>query len=849
MSNKARVPAQDFNTPSNAGNTSPSGIWSDGSTMWIADTDDAKLYAYSMSNKARVPAQDFNTLSRAAGNTSPSGIYSDGTNMWVADPLNDKLYTYDARLSININSLTSVLDRVSKIATGSDLSVTTLSASTNTVFPSETITLTATVRNTGEGASSTTTLRWYRSADSTIDINDTPVGTSALSSLGVGTSVIISNRITVPNTVGNYTYYYACVDPATNEYYTNNNCSSTVRIVVLVGLPLPTNDFNTLSAAGNNFPTGLWSDGTNMWVANDGIGDGNKIYAYNLATKAHVSASDFDTLRGVGNIDHQGLWSDHTTMWVADYKDHKIYAYNLATKAHVPAKDFNTLSSAGNTKPSGIWSDGRTMWVADWDDDKLYAYNLASKAHVPAKDFNTLAGAGNNDPRGLWSDGTTMWVADTGGDKLYAYKMSDKTRDSAKDFNTLSAAGNNMPNGIWSDGTTLWVADETDDKIYAYDAEYLVNPNSLSSVLTRVAEIATVPNLIVSMSASRTTLAPSDTITLTATVGNPGGDSSSATTLRWYRSTNSAISPADTQVGTNALSSLSVDTNVAISNTITVPNAPGTYYYYACVDSVMNELETNNNCSSAVRVVVILGHPLPTNDFNTLAGAMNTDPRGIWSDGMTMWVTENRFGGTHKIFAYDLATKARNANEDFNTLSAAGNTIPEGLWSDGTTMWIADWSDTKLYAYSMSNKAHVSSQDFNTLSDAGNARPKGLWSDGTTMWVADENVTKIFAYNLATKARNPNEDFDTLDAAGNDKPTGIWSDGTTMWVVDQSDDKIYAYDMMTKARVLAKDFNTLSAAGNNSPDGIWSDGTTMWVADYGDDKIFAYDARGLVNTN
>ena len=40
----------------------------------------------------------------------------------------------------------------------------------------------------------------------------------------------------------------------------------------------------------------------------------------------------------------------------------------------------------------------------------------------------------------------------------------------------------------------------------------------------------------------------------------------------------------------------------------------------------------------------------------------------------------------------------RPAQRDFDTLAAAGNE-PNGLWSDGTTMWVADDRDDKLYAY------------------------------------------------------------------------------------------------------------------------------------------------------
>ena len=158
-------------------------------------------------------------------------------------------------------------------------------------------------------------------------------------------------------------------------------------------------------------------------------------------------------------------------MWVVDNVDDKLYAYNLDTKARDAGKDFDTLSAAGNNRPRGIWSDETTMWVADSEDDKLYAYNLDTKARDAGKDFDTLSAAGNNNPNGIWSNGTTMWVADLTDAKLYAYRMSDKGRDARRDFDTLSAAGNTLPVGIWSVGATMWVTDAIDSKVYSYNMQ------------------------------------------------------------------------------------------------------------------------------------------------------------------------------------------------------------------------------------------------------------------------------------------------------------------------------------------------------------------------------------------
>ncbi|WP_423922804.1 hypothetical protein [Candidatus Poriferisodalis sp.] len=83
-----------------------------------------------------------------------------------------------------------------------------------------------------------------------------------------------------------------------------------------------------------------------------------------------------------------------------------------------------------------------------------------------------------------------------------------------------------------------------------------------------------------------------------------------------------------------------------------------------------------------------------------------TYPRGIWSDGATMWVSDE---DDNKVYAYELSTGTRLAHLDFNTFSGAGNNAPDGLWSDGTTMWVIDRVDDKLYAYTMPGRTHLKS--------------------------------------------------------------------------------------------------------------------------------------------
>ena len=233
-------------------------------------------------------------------------------------------------------------------------------------------------------------------------------------------------------------------------------------------------------------------------------------------------------------------------------------------------------------------------------------------------------------------------------------------------------------------------------------------------------------------------------------------------------------------------------------------------------------------------------------DFDTLAAAGNKSADGLWSDGTTMWVSDDT-NDHERVFAYTLATKQRDPSKDihvreYGAPSTLGNTHVREIWSDGTTMWVVNQYLAKLFAYTLAGGQRDPAKDIYTDSTAGNKAPRGLWSDGTTMWVSDAFSKKIFAYTLATKQRDPGKDIDTRGATN--RPAGLWSDGTTMWVAVSFDSKLYAYTLATKQRDPDRDFDVLAGYGNTLPWAIWSDGTTMWMSDYSNAKLFAYNMPG-----
>lgn len=112
-----------------------------------------------------------------------------------------------------------------------DLVVQPPTVSDNSPGAGASFTLSATVRNQGSGSSGSTTLRYYRSSDSTISASDTQVGTEAVGVLAASGSSSESVDLTAPAAAGRY-HYGACVDAVSGESDTGNNCSNAVLVTV-----------------------------------------------------------------------------------------------------------------------------------------------------------------------------------------------------------------------------------------------------------------------------------------------------------------------------------------------------------------------------------------------------------------------------------------------------------------------------------------------------------------------------------------------------------------------------------------------------------------------------------------
>ena len=182
-----------------------------------------------------------------------------------------------------------------------------------------------------------------------------------------------------------------------------------------------------LSSFGSNVRClDLWSDGTTMWVSVTHHSTRNGAYAFVLSTRARDSSKDilYPTDSNNQTIVYTGIWSDGTTMWVArsglSTENVTIIAYNLRSRTRDNSKDFLNTGFASTTAfVHCLWGDGITLWLGrnaatgtpTVRDDGFKAFNLRSQTREPQNDFDASDFSPINFVGGAWSNDDTFWIS------------------------------------------------------------------------------------------------------------------------------------------------------------------------------------------------------------------------------------------------------------------------------------------------------------------------------------------------------------------------------------------------------------------------------------------------------
>ena len=495
-----------------------------------------------------------------------------------------------------------------------DLVVETPLVSNDYLFPGDSFTLSATVRNQGTAAAPATTLRFYQSLDTTITTSDTEIGTADVAALNPDGTDEISITLNAPMTLGTHHYYGACVDTVNNEDDSDNNCSPPVTLTVSDTLPVymywTDADTDTIRRAhhdGSNIkdivrtglrtPTGIALDLT-----------ARKIYWTDPGTdkiqRANLDGSNIEDIVTTGLRTPTGIALDLTAR--------KIYWTDPGTdkiqRANLDGSNIEDIVTTGLRIPTGIALDlpwGKVYWI-DADTDKIQRANLdgSNIEDIVTTGLRTLTSIALD-----LVNGKVYWT-DAGTDKIQRANLD------GSNIEDIVTAGLSTPTGIAvdPDGKVYWI-DAGTDKIQRANLDGsniedlvttgLSTPTGIALSIPQTTGPSTFPDLVVGApQASKVNLQPGESFSLQVSVRNQGAVTASATTLRFYQSADSTITPSDVEVGTSPVSVLAPNGFQKPSLSLTAPTSPGTYYYGACVDPAGNERQTDNNCSTVVTLTI-----------------------------------------------------------------------------------------------------------------------------------------------------------------------------------------------------------------------------------------------------
>ncbi len=457
------------------------------------------------------------------------------------------------------------------------------------VYAGQPLTLQAQVSNIGDARTHAALLRYYLSNDQTINSRDSQVGINSVEATLPGWNLPHSVEVTAPSSPGIY-YYGACVDAQSLESDTTNNCSSYVRVSIGTP-PRPDLIVRNMQRGGS---AGVVYTGQSLTLQAEvgNIGDssaGSTTLRYYQSNDATISSRDSQVgTDRVGTV-QPGRNSPQSTPVTAPSSPGTYY-YGACVDAVAGESDMtNNCSSA--------------LWVVI---GRQTSPDLVVRKMDRSGSGSVLVGQRFNLQAQVENIGDGQSTTTT----LRFYRSSDasiNTRDVPERTARVGTVqpGRNSPQSApvtapSSPGTYYYGA-----CVDAVAGESNTTNNCSRSLRVDVVEPRIVDLLVSSFRVEDTNPYVGDRIVLKARIRNDGNSTSSPSRLYFYQSTNREFTSGGRQLVDFEVPNIEGRLHRDFDYQLRAPSPAGTYYYGVCVRQTANELDTENNCSGAIRVVVV----------------------------------------------------------------------------------------------------------------------------------------------------------------------------------------------------------------------------------------------------
>ncbi|MXX36056.1 MAG: hypothetical protein F4107_13475 [Gemmatimonadetes bacterium] len=537
-----------------------------------------------------------------------------------------------------------------------DLIVDSAVADVDSIAPGGRITLSAIVRNRGDGDSaSPTTLRFVQAYIPRITPGDVQAGTFAVPQLASGATVAASVEVTAPDDPGTY-FYGACVVPLGDESDTRNNCSAGVQLRVWQPNRAP-RAVGAIRVPPVRAGASLSVDAVPYFDDPDGD---------TLSYSATSSAPSVARVSVSGSaVTVSALSPGRATITVAARDPGGLAAaqsFDVTVQA-TPSPDLVVQFSVSATgvgpgDPFTLEATVRNQGGAASSPAALHYY-LSSDARISTADAPLGTDpVGRLDPFRTSSKSLAVNAPHAAGYYYYGACIDVLANESDRSNNCSDAVAVQVtqanraprPNGAIP-GRAVILGQSAAIEVSAYftdpDLDALSYAAASSDTLTARATAAGSTVGVTAVRVGRATITVTATdpggftatqsfavsveeektplpdlvveaasvsvadsveaggrFTLGARVRNAGDGAAAATTLRYYRSEDATITTFDTGVGTDAVGGLGAGGSSAETIGLDAPAVPGTYYYGACADALGSETDVGNNCSAAVELRV-----------------------------------------------------------------------------------------------------------------------------------------------------------------------------------------------------------------------------------------------------
>lgn len=314
-----------------------------------------------------------------------------------------------------------------------------------------------------------------------------------------GLPLKLANSVTLFGGAGAFSWPDSLATDGVNLFLSDQNNHKILKIVIAKGT------VSTLAGSGKStgvvdgaastatffFPSGVTTDGTNVYVSDTG---NNKIRKIVIATGV-VSTLAGNGAPGYGDgaataalfNAPQGITTDGVNLYVADSLNARI------RKIVIASGEVSTLAGSGvkgSTNgvgtvalfktPKGVTTDGVTLYVTDFEDNTIRKIDIATGIVTTLAGSSGVAGNADavgaaamfNGPQGIATDGSSLYVVDSGNNSVRKIGMVKQ------DVTTLAgtgaagavdgigtAASLANPYGITSDGISLYVTEKGNNDI------------------------------------------------------------------------------------------------------------------------------------------------------------------------------------------------------------------------------------------------------------------------------------------------------------------------------------------------------------------------------------------------